>query len=1112
MSCMQFDVVIGGDWRLEGGITVAAEHEIRCLAAAGLRVGLLNLASHLSATLRPLDPLLARHVKAKRTTLLSAPVQSVSTRLLCLRHPAVIPGSLEKLKGVSAGRVLVIVDRAPADGAGGLVYDPHVLHALLEQRFPGKVYWAPISGVCRQNLKSAAPNLPTLDFDWINFIYPDEWQGAKRKPPGKIPVIGRHGRAAWDKWPDNRQTLFAAYPPTTDIKVRLMGTGDRLEELAGQLPSNWTTLDWNEVSVPKFLQSLDFFVYYHHSLWVETFGRTILEAIASGCVTILPEYLRQTFGDAAIYAPPERVRAILSSFQTSPNKYLAQSRLGQRLASEHFGPEAFLSVVRRALASHAPARAAAAKASKPKSATVAKARKAQTQIAVADEDFGKRKSKATEQDVASIGRPAFKEYDVAYLGDFSSSDPAAVSIAEELAIASQEGYRAVLLAYGGQPTTANKLSPCLAALLRENQVSFIDNPSAWVACRLLVVTSIESMRAAQALRVSAEETIIVPDNAYAGNAGEDHASALQLFGTDVSWAPATNMLRGSLEGKVPLQRTNWSIAVRPLAKSSDRNGNAALVVGYVGGHRQENWPAAAKLQHLLPANPRLVVHLLGWPTGGLDGTAAPPSSWHSFHDEFVTLRKFIRQLDVLVYFPRQNDGDVPLAAIAMALSAGLPVLLPPALRNAVGRGPVYIEASNLPKTLLGLIATRGFSAAQRADLENLANLSFGPQLHQRRLTQFVGSPIAARSRPAKANKHRRILMLSSNGTGLGHVARQLAIARHLPETVEPIFAAMGHGIGIIRQFGYVAEYIPSQIYTGTRFSEWNKWLEFEINRLVDFYDCAAVVFDGNMPADGLLRAVGPREDAGLVWIRRGMWQAGQDSSAIATQRYFDLVIEPTDVASEVDQGATAHAGHVAERVPPVRLLEANELLSREQACARLGLDPAKPAVLVQIGSGSNRENLSMLDELMPHLRTQPGLQIAIAEWDISTDHLRLWPGTLMIRGFPLSQYFNAFDFTVTAAGYNSFNEVISFGLPSIFIPNTHPGMDDQAGRAGYAEKHGAGIVLKADQLGEIVDLLPLMLNASSRNYIRQNCSRISLENGAGQAANLILQLVEQMRP
>lgn len=1109
---MQFDVVIGGDWRLEGGITVAAEHEIRCLAAAKLRVGLLNLASHLSATLRPLDPLLARHVKAKRATLLSAPVQSVSTRLLCLRHPAVIPDSLEKLQGVSADRVLVIVDRAPVDGAGGLVYDPHVLHALLEQRFPGKVYWAPISGVCRQNLKTAAPDLPVLDFDWINFIYPDEWQGAKRKTPGKIPVIGRHGRAAWDKWPDNRQALFAAYPPTPDIKVRLMGTGDRLLELAGQLPSNWTELDWNEVPVPKFLQSLDFFVYYHHSLWVESFGRTILEAIASGCVAILPEYLRQTFGDAAIYAPPERVRAIVSAFHASRSKYLAQSRLGQRLASEQFGPEAFLSVVRRALASHSPVRAAAAKASKAKSSAVAKASKAQSPIDVAAENFARRKPKAFEDDVASIGRPAFKEYDVAYLGDFGRNDPSAVNIAEELAIASQDGYRAVLLAFGGQRTSGDDLSPCLAALVREGKVSVIDDPSAWVACRLLVVTSVESIRTAKAIRVSAEETIVVPDNDYAGNAGEDHASAMKLFGAGVSWAPTTNMLRGRLDGKVPLQRSNWSVAVRPLAKSSDRNGNAALVVGYAGGHRQENWPAAAKLQQLLPADSRLVVHVLGWPPGGLDGTATPPRGWHAFHGEFVTLRKFIRQLDVLAYFPRQNDGNVPLAAIALALSAGLPVLLPPALRNAVGRGPVYVEASNLPKTLLGLIASRGFSAAQKAELQNLAKLSFGAQLHQRRLAQFVGSPVTVRSRPAKATKHRRILMLSSNGTGLGHVARQLAIARHLPETVEPVFAAMGHGVGIIRQFGFVAEYIPSQIYTGTKFPEWNKWLEFEINRLVEFYDCAAVVFDGNMPADGLLRAVGPREDAGLVWIRRGMWQAGQDSSAIATQRYFDLVIEPTDIASEVDQGATARAGDVAERVPPVRLLEASELLSREQACARLGLDPAKPAVLVQIGSGSNRENLSMLDELIPHLRTQPGLQIAIAEWDISTDHLRLWPGTLMIRGFPLSQYFNAFDFTVTAAGYNSFNEVISFGLPAIFIPNTHPGMDDQAGRAGYAEKHGAGIVLKADQLGEIVDLLPLMLNASSRSYIRQNCSRISLENGAAQAASLISQLVEQMRP
>ncbi len=76
-----------------------------------------------------------------------------------------------------------------------------------------------------------------------------------------------------------------------------------------------------------------------------------------------------------------------------------------------------------------------------------------------------------------------------------------------------------------------------------------------------------------------------------------------------------------------------------------------------------------------------------------------------------------------------------------------------------------------------------------------------------------------------------------------------------------------------------------------------------------------------------------------------------------------------------------------------------------------------------------------------------------------------WPNVRVLRGgFPLSAYFNAFDFSIAAAGYNAYHEVISFGLPTVFLPNRAPSMDDQATRAEFAQDHGAGFVLDEDQM------------------------------------------------
>lgn len=53
----------------------------------------------------------------------------------------------------------------------------------------------------------------------------------------------------------------------------------------GAFPENWAPFRFCEIEPPQFLKGIDFFVYYPP--WVEAFGRTGAEALASGAVAIL---------------------------------------------------------------------------------------------------------------------------------------------------------------------------------------------------------------------------------------------------------------------------------------------------------------------------------------------------------------------------------------------------------------------------------------------------------------------------------------------------------------------------------------------------------------------------------------------------------------------------------------------------------------------------------------------------------------------------------------------------------------------------------------------------------------------------------------------------------
>ena len=248
---------------------------------------------------------------------------------------------------------VMVAHHAPADARGDLYYDPVVIERHAAKALGGPIVWAPISPVCRDAFDVAGMTQARLALDWTNVVFVDDWGAARSGPVGDRPVIGRHGRPQREKWPASRAAVLTVYPDCRDLDVRLLGVGCDLRRLVGPFPESWRTWAFNEIAVKDFLQGIDFFVYFHHPDWLETFGLTIAEAAAAGCVAIVPPYLEKTFGDAALYCAPEGAVDLVRAIAADRPRFAALSAHGREALRARFGPEDYLVRLRRLLAAAA---------------------------------------------------------------------------------------------------------------------------------------------------------------------------------------------------------------------------------------------------------------------------------------------------------------------------------------------------------------------------------------------------------------------------------------------------------------------------------------------------------------------------------------------------------------------------------------------------------------------------------------------------------------------------------------------------------------------------------------------------------------------------------------
>lgn len=306
-----------------------------------------------------------------------------------------------------------------------------------------------------------------------------------------------------------------------------------------------------------------------------------------------------------------------------------------------------------------------------------------------------------------------------------------------------------------------------------------------------------------------------------------------------------------------------------------------------------------------------------------------------------------------------------------------------------------------------------------------------------------------------------VVMFPTNGVGFGHFTRMLALAKRMrgqnPE-LEIVFFTTMPTLHILKEAGFPAHHISGPKYfKGLDNTKWNGLLEEELSVCFDVHRPSMFIFDGAFPYRGMLRAVAAQSSTKKVWMRRGTFRSGS-SIPVDSISHFDLIVHPEDSvplpATEVDHGVKTLT------CPPIVLLDDDELLTREAARSRLMIPSDAIAVYVQLGAGEINDIDSEVRMTLEALTMREDVHVVLGESMIGNRLDISLPRVHIIRDYPNSMYFRAFDATVQAGGYNSFHEVHHVGIPALFYPNMETGMDDQLARCKVAETEGWGIVLE----------------------------------------------------
>ncbi|MCV3271318.1 glycosyltransferase [Roseobacter sinensis] len=536
------------------------------------------------------------------------------------------------------------------------------------------------------------------------------------------------------------------------------------------------------------------------------------------------------------------------------------------------------------------------------------------------------------------------------------------------------------------------------------------------------------------------------------------------------------------------------------AEPDQRDGAVTRLLVFVPAEELEPGEALSRLAEL-NYSPKIDLHVLTNARG--KGIIRRSSHAELSVIGYVELppAQIINYVDVVAFFGPNVPGERMAALALLAAGAGKVVIdCTTAASFATSGAPVLKGPSHLA-SLLGYLS----------DVVLDQRLEIGRRtLKSPWLAQFDGAALdrdlkLAPPKPAAVPQAPQTLFFPTNGNGLGHAQRCALIAEAMSDAVTRRFAAFPSCIDLLerRGFGCVPMISRSTEHEDDFAADLVNYLR--LRNVLKRGD--GFVFDGGYVFDSVYRTISDLQIP-AVWIRRGLWQAGQiNPTALERERAFSRVIVPQECFPELntDYSTGAHISNVGPIVREGRLTS-DEVAGLRERLGRHFDRSVKTLVLTMLGGGVASERTAQAQRLCSLLERRPDCLHLIVAWPnaMVADGLFGWQNSHVVRTAHTLDLCQAADLTVSAVGYNSFHEILYAGVPAIFIPQSAPFLDDQERRArAAADRHLAALVLD-EELLMLEREVSAFLDGSKADEVRAALREANLQTpGNRDAAELI---------
>ena len=360
----------------------------------------------------------------------------------------------------------------------------------------------------------------------------------------------------------------------------------------------------------------------------------------------------------------------------------------------------------------------------------------------------------------------------------------------------------------------------------------------------------------------------------------------------------------------------------------------------------------------------------------------------------------------------------------------------------------------------------------------------------------------------------RVVCYAVNGSGIGHLKRLTAIARHLRRIVtaeaalplEIYFLTSSEASHLLFAENFPAFKLPSRQGLANAGIEAEQFIPAAKQWTAQTLKMLApdLLLVDTFPAgyyDELLENL--RFCRHTAVVHRPLKFDNLDRPAFyeALSKYDSIIVPENENAIEIPippeiKSKIIFFGAVMSR-------EKEELIEREAVRRLLNTPKGDLVVYLSAGGGGDSQAEQRIVYLYESLSELKNIQFVVGAGALYRGRRIYAPNVIWLTNENAFEMMSGFDMAISAAGYNTFHELLFAGVPTIFIPQ-EKWADDQRSRARRAVRAEAAILLKALPKPPVLrNLVENWREEASRITISRNAQNFVSRNYAREVASFL---------